>query len=71
MDRLWLIVALCLVAGCMDPEWGGYFIKTRSDHPISVKIVNAPNPDLEARLKSLESRVTTLEEWAVKRGKRY
>lgn len=68
MKKFWIVMAVCALVGCgdsfMGPSWTVGTVKNR---PLEVKVVNAPD---EARIKALEARVTTIEDWATKRGGR-
>ena len=69
MNRLWIILAvLVVVAGCSQEER----INIAKGQPLEVKLVNAPNPDQEAkRIAELQARVKTLEDWAVRQGGKF
>lgn len=69
MRTIWLIVAVCLLAGCGIGDNTKARLETaREPQPPEVKITNNPS---EARIKAMEARVNLLEAWAVKHGGRF
>ena len=69
---LWFMVAACLVVvGCDEISRMGIKIQNPKDSVLEVKIVNAPNPEQEAKNKAMEARLDQLEKWATKMGGRF
>lgn len=69
MRIVWLILAMVLIGGCCDQSKKEAYLKIGAppNYPVKVEIVNHPDT---ARLKALEERMDTMEEWATRHGRK-